>query len=116
MSAPSGDPNDRPAGVALLTFREMRKGALCGFASVRINGIGLVIHDIPVLASSDGKNAWAGLPGKPMVGPDGMAMRDAAGKLRYTPVLAWSEKRVGDRFSAAVVEAVEQAHPGVVRP
>jgi hypothetical protein len=112
----SGDPGDRPTGLTLVEWREMRKGTLCGFATVRVNAVGLVIHDIPVLASGGGKNAWAGLPGKPIVGADGVAKRDpATGKLRYSMVLEWSDKRVADRFSNAVVEAVKQAHPGVVR-
>ena len=98
-------------------WREMRKGSLCGFATVRVNVVGLVIHDIPVLAGNGGKTAWAGLPGKPIVGADGVAKHDATtGKLRYSPVLEWSDKHVADRFSAAVFEAIEQAHPGVVRP
>jgi hypothetical protein len=52
-----------------------------------------------------------------MIISDGMGKRGAAtGKLRYSPVMEWSDKRIGDRFSAAVSQAVEQTHPGVVWP
>ena len=39
--------------VALMSWKSVRKGALLGFASVRI-GRALIVHDCPVLASASG--------------------------------------------------------------
>jgi len=99
--------NDQSMPVVLLGWRPMAKGSLRGFAKVRL-GRALVINDIPVL-QSNGK-AWASMPGKPLVDRDGQPMRDNRGKARFAPILEWSDRDAGDRFSAAVVEAVTREH------
>ncbi len=99
--------SDQSMPVALLGWKSIAKGALLGFADVRL-GRTLTIHDVPVLAS--GGRVWASLPGKPLVGADGMVLRDGKGKTRYAPVLEWDDKASRERWSVAVVEAVEREH------
>jgi hypothetical protein len=100
--------------LTLLAWRPMVRNSLRGFATVRI-GKALVVHDVTVLASN-GK-IWASLPSKPMVDRNGMAMRDAAGKLRYSPMLEWGDREAQTRFSAAVIAAVRAAHgPEALEP
>lgn len=93
--------------VALLGWKPLAKGALCGFAKVRL-GKYLVINDVPVLQSNG--RVWASMPAKPLVDRDGQPLRDAKGKQRYSPVLEWDGREASDRFSTAVVEAVQAEH------
>ena len=85
----------------------MNRNSLRGFASVRIGG--LLVRDVAV-HNSNGKR-WAQLPSKPMIGSDGVAMKDDRGKTRYVPLLEWSRRELSDDFSASVIEAVEREHP-----
>lgn len=94
--------------MKLLDFRAVRKGALRGFAAIELS-IGLKINDIAI-CESHGK-AWAGLPGKPQIDKDGRPIRDERGKLAYSAVLEWRDKRLRDAFSERVVEIVRAAHP-----
>jgi DNA-binding cell septation regulator SpoVG len=94
----------------LVSWKAVRKGALRGFASVRL-GRSLVINDCPVLVGSNG-SAWATLPGKPVLDAEGRQKRDDRGKPVYTPMAEWSDKAVRSEFSDAVVAAVERGHPG----
>jgi hypothetical protein len=91
--------------VVLLDWKPLAKGSLRGFARVKL-GATLVINDIPVLISNG--RAWASLPSKPLVGKDGVAIRDGSGKQRYAPILEWSIRESSDRFSSAVVDAVRR--------
>jgi len=93
--------------VVLRGWKAVEKGSLLGFADVRL-GRALTIHDVSVLAS--GGRVWASMPAKPLIGPDGMVQRDAKGKVRYAQLLEWDDKASRDRWSAAVVEAVEREH------
>lgn len=93
--------------VAVLAWKPIAKGSLLGFARVRL-GRALVINDVPVL-QTNGK-FWASMPGKPLVDRDGQPLRDAKGKQRFSPVLEWEDRETGNRFSAAVVEAVQAEH------
>jgi hypothetical protein len=97
-----------PLPVTLLSWRPMVKNSLLGFACVRL-GKSLVIRDVAVM-SSHGKY-WASLPSKPMIDRDGVAMRDAAGRQRYSAFLEWTDRDASDRFSAAVIAAVRLHAP-----
>lgn len=102
-----------PASLQLVAWTAVERNTLRGFASVKLRN-GLTINDVSV-HTTNGKS-WASLPSKPMLDRNGMAVRDAAnGKIRYLPVLAWPNKPTADRFSIAVVAAVEAAHPDAVR-
>ncbi len=50
-------------------------------------------------------------PSKPMVGRDGVALTDANGKVKYSPLVEFTSKEIRERFSSAVVEALRAAHP-----
>jgi len=100
------------SGIELVEWKPMQRNTLRGFAVVRLRS-GLTINDV-VLHAKDGK-AWASLPSKPMLDREGQVVRDAAtGKVKYAPMLEWASREVSDRFSLAVVEAIEARHPGSV--
>ena len=79
--------------VVLLDWKPIAKGALRGFAAVRL-GRSLIIRDLAILHSNG--RAWVGLPGKPIIGADGTAARDASGKQRYVTILEWSDRAAAD--------------------
>lgn len=107
IAAPAMASNRMP--VVLLDWRPMQKGALRGFAKVRL-GKALVINDVTVMASHGRR--WAGMPGKPQINRDGVVLRDDKGKIKYSPVVEWLDKASADSFSEGVIAAVEAAHPG----
>src|SRR4051812_26984919 len=100
---------DRPR-MTLDVFRPLVKGALRGFATVRLP-IGLVIADVTI-CTSHGKT-WASLPSKPIIDRDGRHVEEG-GKKKYAPILQWADRAAADRWSAAVVELVRQAHPSAL--
>jgi hypothetical protein len=106
--APSGrtDAVDCPR-MTLEAFKPLVKGALRGFATVRLP-IGLVIADVPI-CTSHGK-VWASLPSKPILDRDGRHVEDG-GKKKYASILQWKDRDTADRWSAVVVELVRRAHP-----
>ena len=71
----------------------------------------MVIADVTVLTGERGP--WASPPSKPMIDRDGVVMKDAAGKIRYVPVIDFVSKDVRNKFSAAVIEAMRGIAPGV---
>jgi hypothetical protein len=95
------------AGISITKWAPLRRTTLRGFAEVSF-GPSLLISDV-CLHSKNGMS-WASLPSKPMIAKDGSVLRDAAGKIRYTPILSWSDKTAADRFSEAVVVALIQSH------
>jgi hypothetical protein len=101
------------AGIAVVAWKPLLKNTLRGFATIKLRN-GLTIYDVAV-HTSHGK-AWASLPSKPILGADGQAQRDReSGKVRYVPMLEWPDRATADRFSAAVITAVEAAHGEVPR-
>jgi hypothetical protein len=48
-----------------------------------------------------------------MVGKDGTVLRGDDGKVRYSPIVAFVDKRTRDRFSQAVIDALRQVEPEV---
>jgi hypothetical protein len=48
---------------------------------------------------------------KPMISRDGVVMKDAAGKVKYVPIVSFASKDLRDRFSTSVIEALLAAHP-----
>lgn len=94
-------------GVRILDWREMRRGSLLGFAKIELPS-GMVVHDVTILTGERGP--WASPPSKPMVGRDGVVMKDGNGKVRYSPIVEFKSKEIRDRWSAAVIEAMREAH------
>jgi hypothetical protein len=108
MNPTSGEASRR---LELIEFRPMVKGALVGFATVRLP-IGLIIADIPILVSF-GK-AWASMPSKPQLTADGTPRRGADGKVLYVAILRWQSGDLKNRFSDAVIALVRQHHPNAL--
>jgi hypothetical protein len=79
--------------------------------SVTIPRWGQTIHGCSVVRTRPGGH-FVLPPGVPMVGRDGVALKDDAGKTKYTPALVFS-KDAGRRFSAAVIEALRRRHPAL---
>jgi hypothetical protein len=103
-------PAARSAPLQLMDFQPLRKGALRGFATVELP-IGLRIRDVPVFVGANG--AFAALPRKPSLDRE-RRQRTIGGALAYEPVLEWRSRDLADRFAAAVVDLVRQAHPDAI--
>lgn len=101
----------KPMPCALLEWKPLRKNSLLGFAKIQLGA--LTIRDVSVNTSNG--RTWANLPSKPMIDRDGNAMRDDTGKIRYVPLLEWATKESGNRFSEAVIAAVEEQYPGATQ-
>ena len=92
----------------ILGWRPMRKNSLLGFAKVELPS-GMILTDVAIHITDRG--AWASPPSKPMIGPDGVALKDDAGKIRYLPVIEFKSKEIRSRFSIGVIEGLRAAHP-----
>ena len=75
--------------------------------------VGVIVHDVSVHESHG--VFWAAPPSKPMVGRDGTHMRDASGKPRYSPIIAFATRDRRDAFSSAVIEALRAQRPKALR-
>lgn len=98
----------KPMPCTLIEWRPMKRNTLLGFAHVQLGA--LKIKDVTVNTSNG--RTWANMPSKPMIDRDGQAMKNDQGKIKYVPLLEWANKETGDRFSEAVVAAIEAQHPG----
>ncbi len=87
---------------------ERRANMLRGFAKV-VAPSGMIRHDVGMCV--DGSRAWATPSSKPMISKDGVTMKDAAGKIRYSPIITFATKEARDRFSRGVIEAMRLAFP-----
>jgi hypothetical protein len=105
---PQASQGNRPF-ASLLSWKPLQRNSLRGFAAIRL-GRALKIADVAVHCSH-GKR-WTQLPSKPMIDGAGAAVRDDKGKIRYVPLLEWLDKDAADKFSQAVIEAVEREYPG----
>ncbi|HEY1301463.1 MAG TPA: hypothetical protein VGF07_13270 [Stellaceae bacterium] len=96
--------------MQLLRWRRVDKGKVKGVASVLLP-IGLEIHEILILEGA--KGAFAMLPSRPEM-RDGRALKDDAGRPRYTILLAWRKRALGDEFSRRLLDLIAAQHPGEV--
>lgn len=99
-------------GVVVEEFRPLTKNTLRGFARCRFPS-GLVIHEIGLHVASG--RAWASPPSRPILDRDGRTMRDRDGKQRWQPLVTFKDKNARDRWSAAIIAAVWEAHPEALR-
>ena len=95
--------------VKVENFKPLRSNTLFGFATIVLPELHLRILDATV-HESHGKR-WIGLPAKPQIDRDGAARRDARGKVAYTAVLQFTDREVGDAFSARALEALLARYP-----
>ena len=96
------------SAVNILDWRPLKKNSLLGFAKVELPS-GMVLLDVTILTGERGP--WASPPSKPMLDREGAALKDAAGKLRYSPIIEFTSREIRDRWSAAVIDAMRAAHP-----
>jgi hypothetical protein len=96
--------------MRIISGKKVVKGTLRFVCKIGLpfGGGELEIADVMVF-SSPGKS-WASLPSKPVL-DSGVHETDENGKKAYAPFIEWSSKELRDRFSAAVVELVQAAHP-----
>jgi DNA-binding cell septation regulator SpoVG len=97
--------------IKILEWRQHKKDTLLGFAKVELPS-GMVLLDVTILTGERGP--WASPPSKPMIDREGAALKDAAGDLRYAPIIEFASREIRDRWSAAVIEAMRAAHPEVL--
>lgn len=90
-------------------FRPVERNSLRGFARIRFQS-GLVINDCAIHVSENGR-AWASPPSRQLVDRNGVVMKDAAGKVRWQPVIEFANNKVKNSWSSQVVEAVRAKHP-----
>ncbi len=114
-SAPQSDGPAPARSAALSTpsflvadFVSLRLATLCGFVTVWLPS-GLIIHDVSLHQKNN--STWAAPPSKPMINRDGIVLRDDNGKIRYSPIIEFASKKLRDRWSDAVVDALKAAFP-----
>ena len=95
--------------LSLVGWKVLQRNTLRGFAKVRL-GKSLLISDV-ALHCSHGRR-WAQFPAKPLLLSDGTAKKNEQGKIQYVPLLEWTDKSAADRFSEAVIDAVEKEYSG----
>jgi hypothetical protein len=98
------------ATMTIPAFVSVERNALRGFAEVETPS-GLIFSDTGIYRSAD--RWWASCASKPMLGRDGVAIKDATGKIKYSPVVSFASKELRDKFSAAVIDAMRLAHPEI---
>ncbi len=79
------------SAIKVRDWRPMPKGSLLGFVKVELPS-GMILTDVTILTGRDGP--WASPPSKPMIGRDGVAIKDPAGKPRYSPIVEFTSKEV----------------------
>jgi hypothetical protein len=89
--------------IVCIDWKPCERGTLRGFVTIKMPS-GLCIGGIALHAKGE---AWAQLPSKPMLDQETRELMHAPdGKVKYARVLWFDDHAIGDKFSAAVVEAV----------
>ncbi|HQT86529.1 hypothetical protein [Acidiphilium rubrum] len=96
------------AELTITEWKPLRRNSMRGFMTATLPS-GMVLHDV-VVHVTDGK-PWAAPPSKPMIGRDGVAMKDGNGKARYNPIISFIDKPTRERWSAAIIAALLTVHP-----
>lgn len=97
------------SAIIITDWKPIARNSLRGFFTATMPS-GLVFHEVAA-HTSNGKK-WVSPPSKPMVGKDGVALKDENGKVKYSPLISFSDKATRDKWSSAVVNALEQQMPG----
>ncbi len=94
--------------IIVTEWKPLHRNSMRGFMTATLPS-GMVLHDI-VVHVSDGK-PWAAPPSKPMIGRDGVVMKDATGKARYSPIISFADKPTRERWSCSMIAALTAAYP-----
>jgi len=95
--------------IECVDFRAVERGSLRGFAKVGVPQWHLTIDDVAI-HDSNGKR-WAALPARPQLNANREVVRGDDGKPKYVKTLFFDSREIADRFSSAVLEAVDK-HQG----
>lgn len=95
--------------VVIEEFKPMQRNSLLGFARVRMPS-GMIFHDTTINLTAG--RYWASPASKPAITREGTHLKKD-GKAVYTPIVSFSSKELRDKFSDAVIEAMQRAHPEV---
>jgi hypothetical protein len=104
--------NAQPPPITISNWSARESGTLVGFFTAALAS-GLILNEL-MLHYRDGQY-WISFPSKPKLSPDGVALRDDAGKVRYgAPLIEFASRADRDRFMAQVLKAFRAAHPEVL--
>ncbi len=99
------------ARMQLLEWTPIGKGALIGKAKIMLPN-GLEIDNVRLFRRADGAS-WAQMPSEMMRDGDGLPIKDNNGRTRYRTLIRWRSKDLQERFSAALIELIEEStRPG----
>ena len=97
--------------ITVADWKPRESGTLVGFFSAGMPS-GVTFNEL-MLHHRDGA-WWISFPSKPMLGADGVALRDERGKVRYSkPLIEFASRHARDRFTAQVLAALRQTHPEI---
>jgi hypothetical protein len=96
--------------ITISDWKPLERNTVRGFCTIHLPS-GLTLHEVS-LHSRDG-HWWVMTAAKPMLSKDGAALRDDAGKIRYSPIVSFESKAARDRFNAGVLAALRLAQPEV---
>jgi hypothetical protein len=98
-----------PPAITISDWKSRESGTLRGFFAANLPS-GLTLHEL-MLHGRDGR-WWISFPSKPMLGTDGVALRDDSGKVRYSsPLVTFTNRQARDRLTEQVLAALRQAQP-----
>jgi hypothetical protein len=109
--SPQPRQDNQPAPQRLRLVGEPRlvsKGSLRAFANVELPS-GLIINDVAVFVGKNGP--FCGLPNKPLLDSAGTLKRDVNSRPAHVPILAWRDRDLASRFSAAVIALILAKYP-----
>jgi len=94
----------------LVEWKPLASGALLGKATIAFTG-GWIVAGIPIFRRADGSLS-AGGPDTPVVGSDGVQLRDGEGRRRYAKVISFETSEARERWNRAVLDALRVAGIG----
>jgi len=95
--------------VKVDSFTPLKRNTLRGFLTATVPEVGIRLIDMPV-HETNGRR-WCGLPAKPQLSKDGVALRDDRGKIQYAPTVQFVCREIGNAFSERVIDALLEAPP-----
>jgi hypothetical protein len=96
--------------ITISDWKPRQSGTLRGFCTAHLPS-GMSLHEVSVHTRNG--SWWASPASKPMLSREGTALRDESGKVRYSPIVSFTDKQARDRLSQAVVDALRLVHPEV---